>query len=85
VSRTRAHTRARALHTMPTGVDRLSLMCWAEWRRQGVAVAELARRAGYDRWSVDRLLSGRRMRHRALVAADVWQVLEARLRAGVGA
>jgi hypothetical protein len=85
MTRTRVDRRSKALHTMPKGVDRLSLMCWAEWRRQRVAIAELARLAGYDLWSIYRLLSGRRMRHRELVAADVWQVLEARLRAGVGA
>lgn len=54
MTRTRDH--ALALHRIPRGVDRLSLMVWAEWRRKRLSINDLARRTGYGRRKVSRVL-----------------------------
>lgn len=77
MTRTRAHT--AALHTMPPGGHLPTLRVWAEWRRQGLSVRELARRTTYHVETVRRFLRGEPVMWRDGMARDLARALRVRL------
>lgn len=55
--------------------DLATLRVFVEWRRQRVAIADLARRAGYFERTVRTFLAGGSVRHREAMARDLGEAL----------
>jgi hypothetical protein len=55
--------------------DLATLRVFVEWRRQRMAIADLARRSGYAKPTCRTFLSGHPVRHQAAMVRDLGEVL----------